>query len=62
MTGIRIKGGNWSDSNEIVPIGEKEDIGKALLPMLMRWSKVASKMVAADEMLVPVYLNRTGRI
>ncbi len=62
MTGIRIEGGNWPDSNEIVPIGEKEDIGKTLLPMLMRWCKVASKTVAADEMLVPVYLNRTGRI
>ena len=61
MTGMRIEGGNWSDSNEIVPIGEKEDIGKALPPMLMRWSKVASKTVAADEMLVPVYLNRTRK-
>ncbi len=29
--------------------------------MLMRWSKVASKTVAADEMLVPVYLNRTRK-
>jgi hypothetical protein len=29
--------------------------------MLMRWSKVASKTVAADEMLLPVYLNRTRK-
>ena len=29
--------------------------------MLMRWSKVSSKTVAADEMLVPVYLNRTRK-
>lgn len=24
MNGMRIEGGNWSDKNEIVPIGEKE--------------------------------------
>jgi dynein heavy chain 1 len=24
ITGLRIEGGNWSDSNEIKPIGEKE--------------------------------------
>lgn len=29
--------------------------------MLMRWSKVATKVIAADEMMVPVYLNRTRK-
>lgn len=61
MTGMRIEGGVWSENNVIVPIGEKEEIGKGLPPMLMRWQKVTSKTVAADEMLVPVYLNRTRK-
>lgn len=29
--------------------------------MLMRWKKVASKVIATDEMMVPVYLNRTRK-
>ncbi len=29
--------------------------------MLMRWSKMASKTAAANEMMVPVYLNRTRK-
>ena len=61
MTGMRIEGGVWSENNVIVPIGEKEEIGKGLPPMLMRWQKVTSKTVAADEMMVPVYLNRTRK-
>lgn len=61
MTGMRIEGGNWSEDNVIVPIGEKEAIGKPLPTMLMRWRKVASKTVEADEMMVPVYLNRTRK-
>jgi hypothetical protein len=61
MTNMRIEGGNWSDSNEIIPIGEKEEIGKSLPPMLFKWKKVASKVLEHDEMLVPVYLNRTRK-
>lgn len=61
MTNMRIEGGNWAANNEIVPIGEKEEIGKALPTMLLRWKKVASKVVEADEMMVPVYLNRTRK-
>ena len=61
MTGMRIEGGNWSDENIIVPIGEKEQIGRQLPPILFRWKKVASKSLAADEMMVPVYLNRTRK-
>ena len=29
--------------------------------MHMRWQKVADKTLAEDEMLVPVYLNRTRK-
>jgi dynein heavy chain 1 len=61
MTGMRIEGGNWAEDNVIVPIGEKEAIGKSLPPVLMRWRKVSSKTVEADEMMVPVYLNRTRK-
>jgi hypothetical protein len=42
---MRIEGGNWSANNEIVPIGEKEEIGKSLPTMLMKWKKVATKVV-----------------
>jgi len=45
----------------IIPIGEKEQIGRSLPPMLLRWRKVATKALAADEMMVPVYLNRTRK-
>jgi hypothetical protein len=29
--------------------------------MLLRWKKVASKALLADEMMVPVYLNKTRK-
>lgn len=61
MNGMRIEGGTWSDNNVIIPIGEKEEIGKPLPTMLMRWKKVASKALQEDEMMVPVYLNRTRK-
>ena len=61
MNNMRIEGGTWSDDNLIVPIGEKEDIGKSLPPMLLRWQKVATKTLEDDEMLLPVYLNRTRK-
>jgi dynein heavy chain 1, cytosolic len=61
MNGMRIEGGNWSESNVVVPIGEKEEIGKPLPTMLLRWRKTASKTLADDEMLLPVYLNRTRK-
>ena len=49
MTNMRIEGGTWSDSNIVVPIGEKEDIGKSLPPMLLRWQKVSSKVIEGGE-------------
>ena len=61
MNNMRIEGGTWSEDNLIVPIGEKEDIGKSLPPMLLRWQKVATKTLEDDEMLLPVYLNRTRK-
>lgn len=61
MTGMRIEGGNWSANNEITPIGQKEEIGKSLPTMQLRWKKVATKTLEADEMLIPVYLNRTRK-
>jgi len=61
MNGMRIEGGNWSDSNVVIPIGEKENIGNSLPPMLMRWNKITSRALEEDEMLVPVYLNRTRK-
>jgi dynein heavy chain 1, cytosolic len=61
MKGMRIEGGTWSDRNVIIPIGEKEEIGKALPTMLMRWKKGVSKTLEDDEMMVPVYLNRTRK-
>lgn len=61
MNGMRIEGGTWSERNVIIPIGEKEDIGKSLPIMLMRWRKVTSKVLEEDEMMVPVYLNRTRK-
>ena len=61
MNGMRIEGGSWSDQNIVIPIGEKENIGKSLPTMLLRWRKVASKVLADDEMMVPVYLNRTRK-
>lgn len=61
MTGLRIEGGNWSESNVIVPISEKDEIGKSLPTMLMTWRKVSSKTMLGDEMLIPVYLNRTRK-
>jgi dynein heavy chain 1, cytosolic len=61
MNGMRIEGGNWSDGNIVIPIGEKENIGSSLPPMLMKWNKISSRTLADDEMLVPVYLNRTRK-
>ena len=61
MNNMRIEGGTWSEDNLIVPIGEMEDIGKSLPPMLLRWQKVATKTLEDDEMLLPVYLNRTRK-
>ena len=61
MNNMRVEGGTWSEDNLIVPIGEKEDIGKSLPPMLLRWQKVATKTLEDDEMLLPVYLNRTRK-
>lgn len=29
--------------------------------MVMRWKKVATKVIKPDEMMVPVYLNRTRK-
>ena len=60
MINMRIEGGSWAEDNTIVPIGEKEDIGKSLPTMLLKWGKVP-KTVEDDEMLVPVYLNRTRK-
>ncbi len=51
--GRKLVSQQW-DSAHWVEIGH-------LPSMLMRWSKVASKTVAADEMMEPVYLNRTRK-
>ena len=45
MTNMRIEGGTWTEENMIVPIGTKEDIGKSLPPMLLRWQKVSTKVL-----------------
>jgi len=61
MTGMRIEGGDWRDNNVIKPLGEKEDIGKNLPTMIMTWRKTESKVLKEDEMMIPVYLNRTRK-
>ncbi len=61
ITGLRIEGGNWTTSDDIRPIGEKEEIGKGLPSMLMTWRKVENKTLESDEMMIPVYLNRTRK-
>jgi len=48
ITGFRIEGGNWTASDDIRPIGEKEEIGKSLPTMLMTWRKVESKALEND--------------
>lgn len=60
-TGLRIEGGNWSEDNVIAPIQENQEIGSSLPEMLMSWQKVADKTPAEDEMMIPVYLNRTRK-
>ena len=52
---------DWYENNLIVPVGENEDIGGPLPNMLMTWQKVADKTPAEDEMMIPVYLNRTRK-
>jgi hypothetical protein len=61
ITGLRIEGGNWTVSDEIKPIAEKEEIGKGLPIMLMTWKKVENKTLESDEMMIPVYLNRSRK-
>jgi dynein heavy chain 1, cytosolic len=38
-----------------------EEIGKSLPHMLMRWRKAETKVIDNDEMIVPVYLNKTRK-
>ena len=61
MSGMRIEGGHWNEQNVIVPVGSNEDIGSSLPNMLMTWQKVADKTPEEDEMMIPVYLNRTRK-
>jgi dynein heavy chain 1 len=61
MTGLRIEGGNWTTNNAIVPIDENQKIGSSLPLMLLTWQKVTDKTPAEDEMMIPVYLNKTRK-
>ena len=60
-TGMKIEGGHWNDKNVIVPLGENEEIGSNLPEMVMTWQKVEDKNPKEDEMMIPVYLNRTRK-
>jgi dynein heavy chain 1 len=58
---LRIEGGKWNENNVIVPIEENQDIGSSLPEMLMTWKKVGDKTPGEDEMMIPVYLNRSRK-
>ena len=60
-TGMKIEGGHWNEKNVIVPLGENEEIGSNLPEMVMTWQKVEDKNPKEDEMMIPVYLNRTRK-
>jgi len=34
---MRIEGGQWTENNVIVPIGENDNIGSSLSKMLLTW-------------------------
>jgi dynein heavy chain 1 len=45
----------------VIPIKDNEEIGSSLPQMLMTWEKVENKVLNEDEMMIPVYLNRTRK-
>lgn len=61
VTGMRIEGGRWNEDNVIVPINENEEIGYSLPDMLLTWERTQDKTPQDDQMMVPVYLNRTRK-